>query len=176
MASENRSEQQAQDAKVILGIQKNLLSVPTLILAGQAITPADLVKLVQSCIDSGNAIAPAKVKWTAAVQAYRVLNKQVAPILRALRAYLINTYGPTSTVLADFGFSPHQDGGEDARSEGPGRQEVRGHPQGPETRLARSREEHHGRDGHTRRPRDVFDCVRAGGSDRAGHAAQLIEV
>jgi hypothetical protein len=90
------------------------------------------VKLVQSCIDSGNAIAPAKVKWTAAVQAYRVLNKQVAPILRALRAYLINTYGPTSTVLADFGFSPHQDGGEDARSEGPGCQEVRGHPQGPE--------------------------------------------
>jgi hypothetical protein len=64
------------------------------------------VKLVQSCIDSGNAIAPAKVKWTAAVQAYRVLNKQVTPLLRALRSYLVNTYGPTSTVLADFGFSP----------------------------------------------------------------------
>jgi len=106
MASENRSEQQAQDAKVILGIQKNLLSVPTLSLVGQAITPADLVKLVQSCIDSGNAIAPAKVQWTTAVQAYRALNKQVTPILRGLRAYVINTYGPTSTVLADFGFSP----------------------------------------------------------------------
>src|SRR5580704_17980034 len=76
----NRSEQQAQDAKVILGIQKDLLSVPTLSLAGQAITPADLEKLVQSRIDSANAIAPAKVKWTAAVQAYRMLNKQVTPV------------------------------------------------------------------------------------------------
>jgi hypothetical protein len=102
----NRSVQQAQDAKVILGIQKNLLSVPTLSLAGQAITPADLEKLVQSCIDSADAVAPAKAKWTAAVQASRALNKQVAPTLRGLRAYLVNTYGPTSTVLADFGFSP----------------------------------------------------------------------
>jgi len=106
MSNGNRSEQQAQDAKVILGIQKDLLSVPTLSLAGQATTPADLEKLVQSCIDAANAIAPAKVKWLAAVQAYRALNKQVTPILRGLRAYVINTYGPTSTVLADFGFSP----------------------------------------------------------------------
>jgi hypothetical protein len=106
MPAENRSEQQAQDAKAILGIQKDLLSVPTLSLAGQAITPADLEKLVQSRIDSVNAIAAAKVKWTAAVQAYRALDKQVTPILRGLRTYLVNTYGPTSTVLADFGFSP----------------------------------------------------------------------
>ena len=73
---------------------------------GQAITPADLVKLVQSCIDAANAIAPAKVKWQAAVQAANALNKQVTPLLRGLRTYVINTYGPTSTVLADFGFSP----------------------------------------------------------------------
>jgi hypothetical protein len=106
MASQNRSEQQAQEAKVILGIQKNLLSVPTLSLVGQAITPADLVKLVQSCIDAANAITPAKVKWQGAVQAANALNKQVTPILQGLRAYVINAYGPTSTVLADFGFSP----------------------------------------------------------------------
>jgi len=106
MAAPNRSEQQAQDAKVILGIQKDLLSVPTLSLAGQSITPADLEKLVQSRIDSANAIAPAKVQWSGAVQAYRALNKQVTPILRALRAYLINAHGPTSPLLADFGFSP----------------------------------------------------------------------
>jgi len=106
MSAPNRSEQQAQDAKVILGIQKDLLSVPTLSLAGQAITPADLEKLVQSRIDSANAIAPAKVQWSAAVQAYRALDTQVTPILRALRAYLINAHGPTSPVLADFGFSP----------------------------------------------------------------------
>jgi hypothetical protein len=106
MSAGNRTEQQTQDANVILGIQKNLLNVPTLNLAGKPITPADLEKLVQSRIDSANAIAPAKAKWTAAVQAYRTLNTQVTPVVRALRTYVINTYGPTSTVLTDFGFSP----------------------------------------------------------------------
>jgi|HubBroStandDraft_2_1064218.scaffolds.fasta_scaffold05805_3 hypothetical protein len=106
MSDVNRSVQETQDAKVILGIQKDLLNVQTLNLAGKPITPADLEKLVQSRIDSANAIAPAKAKWTAAVQAYKVLNKQVTQSVRALRTYVINTYGPTSTVLADFGFSP----------------------------------------------------------------------
>jgi hypothetical protein len=106
MTTDNRSTQLAQDAKVILGIQKDLLNVPTLSLAGQAITPADLVKLVQSSIDAANAIAPARAKWTAAVQASRASTKKLVPILQGLRAYLVNTYGPTSTVLVDFGFSP----------------------------------------------------------------------
>jgi hypothetical protein len=35
MPASNRTEQQTQDENVILGIQKNLLNVPTLNLAGK---------------------------------------------------------------------------------------------------------------------------------------------
>jgi len=85
MTAQNRSEQEAQDAKVVLGIQKDLLGVQTLSLAGQTFKPADLQKLVQSRIDAANLIVTDKAKWSSDVQAYRVLNKQVATILRALR-------------------------------------------------------------------------------------------
>jgi hypothetical protein len=104
--STNRSIQETQDSTIIAGIQKDLANVTSLNLAGQAITPAALAKLVQSRIDAANAVAPAKANWSETVAAYRTVNKEVTPLLRALKTYLVNTYGPTSATLADFGFSP----------------------------------------------------------------------
>jgi hypothetical protein len=106
MVTPNRTTQETRDSVVIAGIEKDLATVTSLTLAGQTITPADLVKLVQSRIDAANAVAPAKAKWSAAVLAYNTVDKEVTPVLRALKAYLTNTYGSTSPILADFGFSP----------------------------------------------------------------------
>jgi hypothetical protein len=101
----NRPTQQAMDAKVILGIQKDLQNAPTLALAGTTFTPTSLIQLVQSRIDGANAIAAANAAFHAKVAAFEVLNAQVTKVLRGLRQLVINTFGEDSTVLADFGFT-----------------------------------------------------------------------
>jgi hypothetical protein len=106
MVTVNRTKTQARDAQVIAGIQKHLPNVSSLALLGTTYTPADLVKLVQSRIDSANGAATTKANWHSTVVADRTLNTNLTPVLRALRQYVINVFGETSPILADFGFSP----------------------------------------------------------------------
>ena len=106
MTTVNRTTTQARDAQVITGIQKHLQNTPSLPLGGTAYTPADLVKLVQSRIDSANTVAAGKASWHSTVVANKALTTNVTPALRALRDYVINVFGAASPVLADFGFTP----------------------------------------------------------------------
>jgi hypothetical protein len=106
MATVNTNTTQAHDAQVIVGIQKHLLSVPSLPLAGSTYTPADLVKLVQSRIDSAGVVAAAGANKHATVVAHTALGTTLTPVLRGLRQYVLNAFGETSPVLADFGFTP----------------------------------------------------------------------
>ncbi len=101
----NRTVVQAQDGQVIVGIKKDLQNVPSVPLAGSAYTTATVEQLIQSRIDAANTVANAKAQWLEAVAAYRSLNTKVTPLVRALRQYLVNVYGPDSTVLVDFGFT-----------------------------------------------------------------------
>src|SRR5258708_23110573 len=106
MTTINRTTTQARDAQVIRGVQKHLQNVSSLPLGGSAYTPADLVKLVQSRIDSANVAAGTKANWHSTVVEDRTLNTKLTPVIRALRQYVINVFGATSPVLADFGFTP----------------------------------------------------------------------
>jgi hypothetical protein len=106
MTTANRTKTQARDAQVIEGIKKHLQNVSNLPLVGSAYTPADLVKLVQSRIDSANGATATKANWHSTVVADKTLNTKLTPVLRALRQYVINVFGETSPVLADFGFTP----------------------------------------------------------------------
>jgi hypothetical protein len=105
MPTVNTNTTQAHDAQVIVGIQKHLLTVPSLPLAGSTYTPADLVKLVQSRIDSAGVVAAAGANRHATVVAHDALGTKLTPILRGLRQYVLNVFGETSPVLADFGFT-----------------------------------------------------------------------
>ena len=106
MSTINRTKTQARDAQVIAGIQQHLQNVPSLPLGGAAYTPADLVKLVQSRIDSSRTSSASKADWHSTVLEDKALNTKVTPVIRALRQYVINVFGETSPVLADFGFAP----------------------------------------------------------------------
>ena len=74
-------------------------------LAGATYAPADLVKLVQSRIDSAGIVAAANASWHSTVAAQKALGAKLTPLLRSLRQYVLNSFGETSPVLADFGFS-----------------------------------------------------------------------
>ena len=106
MANVNRTKTQARDAQVIAGVQKHLQTVSSVPLVGSTYTPADLVKLVQSRIDSANGAATTKANWHSTVVEDKTLNSKLTPVIRALRQYVINVFGDTSPVLADFGFAP----------------------------------------------------------------------
>jgi hypothetical protein len=80
--------------------------VSSLPIGGSTYTPADLVKLIQSRIDSADRTNTTKAAWHSEVLAGRALNTNLAPIVRNLRQYVINVFGETSPVLADFGFAP----------------------------------------------------------------------
>ncbi|MDP9036063.1 MAG: hypothetical protein M3O50_14780 [Myxococcota bacterium] len=106
MVTNDRTKTPARDAQVIVGVGKHLQSVSSVPLVGSTYTPADLAKLFQSRIDSVAAASAAKATWHSNVVATKALNTRVSPVLRALRQYVINVFGETSPVLADFGFAP----------------------------------------------------------------------
>jgi hypothetical protein len=105
MTTVNRTNTQARDAQVIAGIGKHLQTVSSLPLLGSTYTPADLVKLIQSRIDSAAGSAATKATWHSTVVQDKTLNTKLTPVIRALRQYVINVFGDTSPVLADFGFA-----------------------------------------------------------------------
>ena len=105
MTENNRSITQARDGQVIAGIKKDLQNVSSLPLASSTYTMAALVQLVQSRIDAANTVVNARAHWVDASATYETLNTNVTKVVRALRQYVINVYGPDSPVLADFGFT-----------------------------------------------------------------------
>jgi hypothetical protein len=106
MVNVNRTKTQARDAQVIAGIEKHLQNVSSLPLVGSTYSPADLVKLIQSRLESASGANTTKATWHSAVVADKSLNTKLTPVIRALRQYVINVFGGTSPVLADFGFTP----------------------------------------------------------------------
>lgn len=80
--------------------------MPNLYLGGTAFTPQSLSALIQSRIDAADAVSTARANLLAAVQAFRAINREAAPIVRDLRHFLAAAFGRSSPQLADFGFTP----------------------------------------------------------------------
>ncbi|MGH7272534.1 MAG: hypothetical protein ACREJ3_19060, partial [Polyangiaceae bacterium] len=93
MSTNNQSTQQAHDATVIVGIQKNMKNVPSLQVMGNAYTMAEAIQLIQSRIDSVNAAGSAKANWHNAVATHKALSAQVTEVVRGLRLYALNAFG-----------------------------------------------------------------------------------
>ncbi|MGH7434625.1 MAG: hypothetical protein ACRENE_03045 [Polyangiaceae bacterium] len=109
MATSNYKEKKVavlgRDAKIVDGIQKDLKGVSSLQLAGSTYTPADLVTLIESRASQVAAVTTANATWHAAVAAEKELNTKLAAVITGLRQYVLNAFGATSPVLADFGFT-----------------------------------------------------------------------
>jgi hypothetical protein len=106
----NRITTQAHDGQVLVGIKKDLQNVASIPIGGSTYTMVALEQLVQSRIDAVNRVLTAKAQWTEATAAFKALDPQVSKVVRGLRDYVINAFGETSPVLADFGFEPPKKG------------------------------------------------------------------
>jgi len=101
----SKQNTQNRDQQILLGIQKDLQNVPSLLLGGTTYTPGSLAAFIQSRIDAVNAVNAAKASWLNAVQTYKTINTEAKPVVRDLRNFLLGAFGENSSVLADFGFT-----------------------------------------------------------------------
>jgi hypothetical protein len=101
----NRTNTQAHDGQIIVGIKKNLQNVSNLPLGGQTFTSASLIAFFQSRIDAANAVSAAKAQWLDAGKKYMAVDTTTDLVARGLKQYVMNAFGTTSPVLADFGFA-----------------------------------------------------------------------
>jgi hypothetical protein len=104
--NKNRAATLAIDGQVIAGVKKDLQSVSQLPLGGEIYTAASVVAFLQSRIDAANAVAIAKAQYAAALAAYDAINTKGTGVVTGLRQYVMNAYGKSSPMLADFGFVP----------------------------------------------------------------------
>jgi hypothetical protein len=102
----NRTTTRAHDGQIIAGIRAHLGDVPTLRLAGQTYTLAELTKFFENRIEATLAVAALRTQWIAASAKYEALDGQASKIARSLRDYLVNEHGEGASLLADFGFVP----------------------------------------------------------------------
>jgi hypothetical protein len=103
----NKSTAKDRDSKAMLGIDKHLAGVASVMLNGTAYTPAELKSILKKDIDSANIVDTARAAWRKTVKDERATRSQAAALLHALSGYLVATHGEGAVdLLADFGFTP----------------------------------------------------------------------
>jgi hypothetical protein len=105
LSKQNKTTMQALDTQVIAGINKDLKTTKSMLLAGSTYTPVTLIALIQSRITAINQVAAARASWLAAVATFDAVSTQVHAVEMGLKQYVFNAFGKTSPLLADFGFA-----------------------------------------------------------------------
>jgi hypothetical protein len=111
MDNQNMTTRLKQLQKIQEGLGKHLANVGPLTLDGVTVTIADLAALIQADLDAMDASAKARAASRVSVQAERDAHAKALRFLRALKAYVIATFGKTpaaSSTLEDFGYKPHK--------------------------------------------------------------------
>jgi hypothetical protein len=101
----NKTTITARDSQVIAAIKKDLSTVSSMPLAGATYTPTTLTDLIQSRINAVNAVAAARANWLAAVATFETVSTQVHAVEAGLKTFVMNLFGKTSPLLADFGYT-----------------------------------------------------------------------
>ena len=105
---------QTRASRAIAGIQKNLSTVASIGLAGVTFTPTSLVALLTAYANLVTALIAVHAQLHDTVFQERTQRKEVQSVLLALQSFVANMFGPRSTTLADFGFTPRKVGVESA--------------------------------------------------------------
>jgi len=106
--SKNKTTNTALDQKIIAALGTQLKTTATITLGGDAYKAKDLQQQFQAEVDAAKATQSAKTAWQQAVLAEQKVATQAALLRKALRSYLIGTYGANSATVAAFGFAPKQ--------------------------------------------------------------------
>ena len=93
---------------IIAALGSELKPTTTITLGGEATKVKDLQSQLQAEVDAATATQSARNAWQQAVLAEQKVAAQANAIRKALRVYLIGTYGAKSAIVAEFGFAPKE--------------------------------------------------------------------
>ncbi len=105
----NRVTQQDRDRKAIAAIRKYLLKLQSILIAGVAYTPDQLIALFQKDADLADAATQARADLFAASLAAKAERAQMRPVLVGFRSFLHNQFSDPS-IIAEFGFASRKQG------------------------------------------------------------------
>jgi hypothetical protein len=106
MATHNtRANLLAADQQMINGVQKSLTQVTSMPVGSQTSTPADIVKVFQDRIATGNAVITADAARTAAIKADRDKRAQTATFVSSFKRIVQGMYSQSPDTLATFGLT-----------------------------------------------------------------------
>jgi hypothetical protein len=108
MSKVNKTMNTALDQKIIAALGSQLKAAATITLGGTVYKAKDLQQELQAEVDAAKTTQSAKTAWQQAVLAEQKVATQAASLRKALRSYLIGTYGAKSATVAEFGFAPKQ--------------------------------------------------------------------
>jgi hypothetical protein len=98
----------ASDTQLAAGMQKDLGGNGPLMVAGQSVTPAQAITVLQGRIASANAVIAAKAVYQKAVAAHTAQMAQTKPFVTALRQLLLAMFLTQTDKLADLGLTPRK--------------------------------------------------------------------
>ncbi len=104
----NRNQRQTADEKLMEGLKKHQQAIPSLLIGGKSVKPADIIVVLQNRIHAADAVIPAKATWQAAVKAERDERAQSKALVSAVRQALQLAFAGSIDVLADFGLKPRK--------------------------------------------------------------------
>jgi hypothetical protein len=107
MIKKNKTNITALDQAIIAALGSELKAT-TITFGGEAHKVKDLQQQLQAEVDAAATTQSAKTAWQQAVLAEGKVVAQAALLRKALRVYLIGTYGANSATVAAFGFAPKQ--------------------------------------------------------------------
>lgn len=100
----NKATRTLSFTKILAGITQHVTTA--IILGGVSTTQAALSAIFQAALQAQTDLDAAHAALTAKVQAHKAALAAAAAAEVLLRRYAEATYGPTSPVLLDFGFTP----------------------------------------------------------------------
>jgi len=102
-STNNRLQRLASDQKLIDGVTKYLSKFAILPVGSQDLAPADIVKILQSRIDSCQAVVAAEAARNTAVKADRDERAKTAILVSSLRRMVVGMFSQSPDTLATFG-------------------------------------------------------------------------
>jgi hypothetical protein len=107
----NKLSRQNRLRKVLAGMGKHLQNTTALTIAQVVHPVADLVARIHEDIAASDTTDQSKAVWQTDVQAERTKHKEVNPLLRGIKQYVLLTWGDSkeaSSTLEDFGYAPRK--------------------------------------------------------------------
>jgi hypothetical protein len=107
MPTQNKTSTTNAAQKLIAGVKKHFLKVPTLVFGGVAYTPTQVVDALQAVVDATVALSQAKAAWVDAIAKLRTAVTAAKPIADGVRQTARLQFGD-QVALDDFGIAPHK--------------------------------------------------------------------